>query len=94
MGGSQDGESLAALDAVASEAAAAKQPAGGSSPTSSAEEAALVAPLVTAVEDTTVQLLLAIQALSELGPKRMGTVLEQLTQTCAEEIATELITHL
>ena len=42
----------------------------------------------------TVDELLAIQALSELGPKRMGKVLEQLTQTCAEEIATELVTHL
>jgi hypothetical protein len=42
----------------------------------------------------TVDELMAIQALSELGPKRMGHVLEQLTETCAEEIATELVTHL
>ncbi|HCH63474.1 MAG: hypothetical protein CL927_06915 [Deltaproteobacteria bacterium] len=42
----------------------------------------------------TVDELMAIHALSELGPKRMGKVLEQLTQTCAEEIATELVTHL
>ena len=42
----------------------------------------------------TVDELLAIKALSELGPKRMGNVLEQLTETCAEEIATELVTHM
>ena len=42
----------------------------------------------------TIDKLLAIHALSELGSKRMGKVLEQLTQTCAEEIAAELVTHL
>ena len=42
----------------------------------------------------TIDELLAVKALSELGTKRMERVLEQLTQTCAEEIAQELVTHL
>lgn len=39
----------------------------------------------------TIAELLALQARSELGPKRMGKVLEQRTETCAAEVTSELV---
>jgi len=38
--------------------------------------------------------LLAMKALSELGAKRMAKIMESLTEQCAEEIAAELVLHL